>query len=99
CQFADPAYRLTSVVTVKAPADVSSAAVRTILLDEFNLEIAGGLGEYADRMWRIGVMGHSAQQANVMLLLVALEHALRRQGFQPAASGAAEAAEAVYTAA
>ena len=39
-----------------------------MLLEEFNLEIACGLGDYADRMWRIGIMGHSAQQANVMLL-------------------------------
>jgi alanine-glyoxylate transaminase / serine-glyoxylate transaminase / serine-pyruvate transaminase len=94
-QFAHPAHRLTSVVTVAAPPSVSSSAVRETLLDEFNLEIAAGLGDYADRMWRIGIMGHSAQQANVMLLLVALEHALRRQGFEPHTSGAA-AAEAVY---
>jgi alanine-glyoxylate transaminase / serine-glyoxylate transaminase / serine-pyruvate transaminase len=94
-QFAHPAHRLTSVVTVLAPTEVSSSAIREILLEEFNLEIAGGLGDYADRMWRIGVMGHSAQQANVMLLLVALEHALRRQGFEPKGSGAA-AAESVY---
>ena len=95
-QFVAPAHRLTSVVTVLAPPGVSSAAVREVLLEEFNLEISGGLGEYADRMWRIGVMGHSAQQANVMLLLVALEHALRRQGFAPPSNGAA-AAEAVYS--
>lgn len=94
-QFAHPAHRLTSVVTVLAPPEVSSSAVREMLLEEFNLEIAAGLGEYADRMWRIGVMGHSAQQANVMLLLMALEHALRRQGYEPPSSGAA-AAEAVY---
>jgi alanine-glyoxylate transaminase / serine-glyoxylate transaminase / serine-pyruvate transaminase len=82
------------VVTVLAPPEVSASAVRELLLDEFNLEISGGLGEYADRMWRIGIMGHSAQQANVMLLLIALEYALRRQGFEPG-SGAA-AADAVY---
>ena len=93
--FADPAYRLVPVTTVLAPERVSAAAVRAMLLEEFNLEIAGGLGEYADRMWRIGIMGHSAQQANVMLLLTALEHALRRQGYRPASSGAA-AAEDVY---
>lgn len=68
-----------------------------MLLYEFNMDIAGGLGEYADRMWRIGIMGHSAQQANVILLLVALEQALRRQGYAPVASGAS-AAEAVYAA-
>ena len=67
-----------------------------MLLDEFNLEIAGGLGDYADGMWRIGIMGHSARQANVMLLLAALEHALKRQGFSPHGSGTA-AAEALYS--
>jgi aspartate aminotransferase-like enzyme len=46
-------------------------------------------------MWRIGTMGHSAQQANVMLLLAALEHALTRQGWHAERSGTA-AAEAVY---
>jgi aspartate aminotransferase-like enzyme len=41
-------------------------------------------------------MGHSAQQANVMLLLAAFEHALVRQGFRPPAGSGATAAEAVY---
>jgi alanine-glyoxylate transaminase/serine-glyoxylate transaminase/serine-pyruvate transaminase len=93
--FADPAHRLTSVTTVLAPPGVSSFVVRAMLLAEFNLEISGGLGDYADRMWRIGIMGHSAQQANIMLLLAALEHALPRQGFSPPGSGTA-AAEAIY---
>jgi alanine-glyoxylate transaminase/serine-glyoxylate transaminase/serine-pyruvate transaminase len=95
--FADPAHRLVPVTTVLAPEEVSANAVREVLLEEFNLEISGGLGEYADRMWRIGTMGHSAQQANVMLALAALEHALARQGWRPAGSGTA-AAEAVYSA-
>lgn len=94
--FADPAYRLTSVTTVLAPPGVSASVVREQLLDEYNLEISGGLGDYADRMWRIGIMGHSAQQANVMLLLAALEQALIRQGFSPLGSGT-HAAEAIYT--
>ena len=96
--FADPAHRLTSVTTVLAPPGVSSSVVREMLLDEFNLEISGGLGDYGDRMWRIGIMGHSAQRANVILLLAALDHALRRQGFKktPPGSGIA-AAEAVYS--
>jgi alanine-glyoxylate transaminase/serine-glyoxylate transaminase/serine-pyruvate transaminase len=94
-QFADAAHRVPSVVTVLTPPDVSAAAVRNILLDEFNLEISCGLGDYADRMWRIGIMGHSAQKANVLLCLTALEQALRRIGFTPLASGPA-AAERVY---
>ncbi|MGI9145865.1 MAG: pyridoxal-phosphate-dependent aminotransferase family protein [Chloroflexota bacterium] len=94
--FADPAHRLTPVTTVLAPPGVSASIVREMLLDEFNLEISGGLGDYADRMWRIGIMGHSAQQANVMLLLAAFQHALVRQGFAPSASGTA-AAETIYS--
>ena len=93
--FADPAHRLTSVTTVLAPPGVSASVVREMLLDEFNLEISGGLGDYADRMWRIGIMGYSAQQGNVMLLLAALEHALKREGFTPPGSGTT-AAEQIY---
>ena len=77
--FADPAHRLTPVTTVLAPPEVSAAEVRAVLLCDFNIEIAGGLGEYVDRMWRIGVMGHSAQRSNVTLLLSALESALLRR--------------------
>jgi alanine-glyoxylate transaminase/serine-glyoxylate transaminase/serine-pyruvate transaminase len=93
--FADPAHRLSLVTTVLAPPGVSASVVRELLLDQFNLEISGGLGDYSDRMWRIGIMGHSAQQANVILLLAALEHALTHQGFTPQASGTA-AALAIY---
>jgi alanine-glyoxylate transaminase/serine-glyoxylate transaminase/serine-pyruvate transaminase len=94
--FADPSHQVASVTTVLSPPGVSAAAVRELLLDEFNLEIAGGLGDYADGMWRIGIMGHSAQRANVMLLLAALEHALKRQGFSAHGSGTA-AAETIYS--
>jgi alanine-glyoxylate transaminase/serine-glyoxylate transaminase/serine-pyruvate transaminase len=94
-QFADAGHRVSSVVTVLAPNGVSAAAVRNMLLDEFNLEISCGLGEYADRMWRIGIMGHSAQQANVMLCLVALERGLRSHGYSPQVSATA-AADAIY---
>lgn len=94
-QFADTAHRLPSVVTVLAPSAVSALEVRRELVDELNLEISCGLGEYADRMWRIGIMGHSAQQANVMLLLSGLERALCRRGLTPRGSATA-AADAVY---
>jgi alanine-glyoxylate transaminase / serine-glyoxylate transaminase / serine-pyruvate transaminase len=88
-QFATAACRVPSVVTVLAPSGVSALAVRKHLLDELNLEVSAGLGERADSMWRIGVMGHSAQRSNVMLLLAGLEQAL-------GASGAIAAAARVY---
>jgi alanine-glyoxylate transaminase/serine-glyoxylate transaminase/serine-pyruvate transaminase len=92
-QFACAGFRMPSVVTVVAPPGVSALAVRKQLLDALNLEISVGLGEHADDMWRIGVMGHSAQQSNVMLLLTGLELALRSQGCAPAASGTSAAAD------
>jgi alanine-glyoxylate transaminase/serine-glyoxylate transaminase/serine-pyruvate transaminase len=98
CQLAEPAFRVPSVTTALAPPGISAAAIRRVLLDEYNIEIAAGLGEYADRMWRIGIMGHSAQRANVLLVLAALERVLARAGFA-ATNGAALEADAVYTAA
>ena len=92
-QFACGGYRMPSVVTVVAPPEVSTQAVRTYLLDSLNLEISVGLGVFAERIWRIGVMGHSAQQANVMLVLTGLEQALRCQGYAPSGSGMAAAAQ------
>jgi alanine-glyoxylate transaminase / serine-glyoxylate transaminase / serine-pyruvate transaminase len=72
-QFAAPPHQLPSVVTVLAPEHVSALAVRKQLLDKLNVEISAGLGEYADSMWRIGIMGHSAQKANVTLVLAGLK--------------------------
>jgi alanine-glyoxylate transaminase / serine-glyoxylate transaminase / serine-pyruvate transaminase len=46
--------------------------VRATLLDRYGIEIGGGLGEFAGRVWRIGCMGHTARPRNVTLLLGAL---------------------------
>jgi alanine-glyoxylate transaminase/serine-glyoxylate transaminase/serine-pyruvate transaminase len=97
-QFADRGYRVPSVVTVGAPPGISALAVRRQLLDELNVEISVGLGDHADGMWRVGIMGHSAQRANILLVLDGLEHALRCHGFKCAGSGAA-AAQAIYASA
>ncbi len=93
-QFACEGYRMPSVLTALTPPGISSRSIRQHLLDTLNVEIAGGLGDYSDSMWRIGVMGYSAQRANMMLLLTGLEQALRAHGFAPKASGAAAAAAA-----
>ncbi len=95
--FADPAHRLVPVATALIPDGLADAATRAALLDDYNVEIGGGLGDFAGRMWRVGIMGHSAQRANVTLLLGALEAILRRQGHRPKAS-AVEAADAAYAA-
>ena len=95
--FAHAAHRLVPVVTALVPEGVSDAVTRNALLDQYSIEIAGGLGDYAGRMWRVGVMGHSATRSNVKLLLGALEGILRAQGYR--SGSAAAAADDVYAAA
>jgi alanine-glyoxylate transaminase/serine-glyoxylate transaminase/serine-pyruvate transaminase len=66
------------------------------LLERYSLEIGAGLGPYAGRIWRIGLMGHSANQRNVLLCLGALETVLAEMGVVTPGR-ALPAARAVYT--
>ena len=70
------AYRLPSLTTVYVPDGVDDAAVRGRLLRDYNIEIAGGLGIFKGKAWRIGLMGYSSQPQNVMMLLGALKEIL-----------------------
>ena len=73
-----PALRLPSLTTVRVPSGVDEAAVRQTLLGRYNIEIAGGLGELKGQVWRVGLMGYSAREENVLLLLAALGDILQR---------------------
>jgi alanine-glyoxylate transaminase/serine-glyoxylate transaminase/serine-pyruvate transaminase len=55
---------------------LDEAGVRTRLLTEYGIEIGGGLGPVAGKVWRIGCMGHTARIRNVTLLLAALDEIL-----------------------
>ena len=77
---AQEGHRLPSLNCVTVPAGLDEAAVRKALLAEFNIEIGGGLGPLAGKVWRVGLMGESSTQANVLAVLAALEQALRKQG-------------------
>jgi len=83
--------RLPQMSAILVPEGVNEAAVRRTLLSEFNLEIGAGLGPLAGKVWRFGLMGYSAQSANVMLCLSALGSVLSSQGL-PIKVGEAEAA-------
>ena len=72
----DAAYRLPQLNVVAAPAGVDEAAVRKQLLSEFNLEIGAGLGVFAGKVWRIGLMGYAARKENVQLCVSGLRHCL-----------------------
>jgi alanine-glyoxylate transaminase/serine-glyoxylate transaminase/serine-pyruvate transaminase len=71
-------HRLPSLTTVTIPEGVNGKDVQRRLLDEFNIEIAGGLGELGGKVWRIGMMGYNAKEENVMMLLSALKIALKK---------------------
>lgn len=87
------------LTTVAVPEGVDEAAVRRRLLGDYGIEIAGGLGEFRGKAWRIGLMGHSARGRNVTLVLAALGEALRRQGRRVPVEAALEAAADMLSAA
>jgi alanine-glyoxylate transaminase/serine-glyoxylate transaminase/serine-pyruvate transaminase len=96
---ANPADRLVTVTAVKIPAGADDRKVRNQLLDEFNIEIAGGIGPTKGQIWRIGLMGYSSQKQNVLLLLAALEKVLLDQGRRvPAGAGVAAAIQSYHQA-
>ena len=69
--------RLTTLTTPQLPPSIDDAGVRRRLLEEYNIEIAGGFGPLKGKVWRIGLMGFSSSRENVVLLLGALERILR----------------------
>jgi len=90
-----PPHRMLTVTAVKIPAGVDDRKVRGRLMEEFNIEIAGGLGELKGKIWRVGLMGASSTQNNVLLLLAALEKCLLEEGIKlPPGAGVAAAVQA-----
>jgi alanine-glyoxylate transaminase/serine-glyoxylate transaminase/serine-pyruvate transaminase len=90
----EPDYRLWSLNTVRIPEGVDDAKVRGQLLNEFQLEIGGGLGDLKGKVWRVGLMGESSRSKNILQFLLALESCLRSQGFKcTAGAGVGAAAE------
>ncbi|BCV24158.1 alanine--glyoxylate aminotransferase family protein [Gelria sp. Kuro-4] len=94
--FAQEGHRLPSLVTIRIPAGVEDAAVRRFLLDEYKIEIGGGLGPVKGQIWRVGLMGYNSNRRTITLLLTALAAALSAQGHKASAGAALEAADAVY---
>ncbi len=62
----------------------------------FGIEIGGGLGAFKGKVWRIGLMGYASRNANVLLLLTALEQILAEQGHRFDKGASIAAANEVY---
>ncbi|MBT8220172.1 MAG: alanine--glyoxylate aminotransferase family protein [Bacteroidia bacterium] len=69
----DQQYRLPMLNAVVIPHGVDDANVRSRLLNDYNIEIGGGLGKFAGKLWRIGLMGESSTPNHVHILLSALK--------------------------
>ena len=91
--LADPDYRLNPLTTVRIPEGIDDAQVRATLLNDYSIEIGGGLGEFRGKAWRIGLMGDSARDRNVLALLSALEQILNENGYEVAFGSSLAAAQ------
>lgn len=73
----EPEFRLPTLTTVRIPEGVDGKAVSRKLLQDYNIEIGGGLGELGGKVWRIGLMGYNSRRENAILLLEALDRVLK----------------------
>ena len=95
---AQDGHRLWMLNSVTIPDGVDDRGVRRQLLETHGIEIGAGLGAFAGKVWRIGLMGESSTQANVELVLDALESVLAAQGHACPRGAGVAAAQAVYAA-
>ena len=91
-----PEHSLATLNAVSIPDGVNDVEVRSRLLNEYGIEVGAGLGPFKGKAWRIGLMGTSSTQRNVMLFLAALESILAGQGVALATGQALAAAADAY---
>ncbi|HEX5441050.1 MAG TPA: alanine--glyoxylate aminotransferase family protein [Ktedonobacterales bacterium] len=95
--LAEPEHQLPMVAALRVPEGVSDVVgLRKALLDEDGIEIGGGLGDYASKVWRLGIMGYNAERRNILHVLSAFERLLPRFGHTLTAGAGVAAAEEVY---
>lgn len=88
-------HRLWNLMTPKVPEGISDMAVRKHLMDHYGIEILGGLGQLAGKVFRIGIMGVLATPKDTLYLLEKFEEALSAAGYKTKSSAVA-AAQAAY---
>ena len=93
--LAPPAHRLPQLTAVRIPEGLDDLRIRKRLLEEYGVEIGGGLGPLKGKAWRVGLMGCGATRRNVALALTALAGALSSEGWKARGDGAAAALRAL----
>ena len=89
-------HQLPMLNAVKIPDGVDDATIRGQLLNQFGIEIGGGLGPMKGKTWRIGLMGESSQTTHVLLFLAALDQCLLHAGYQLSPGAGVAAANDFY---
>ncbi|MYA70907.1 alanine--glyoxylate aminotransferase family protein [Candidatus Poribacteria bacterium] len=93
---AEQGYRAPMLTTLRIPDGIDDATIRKRLITDYGIEIGAGLGIFAGKAWRIGLMGESTNERNIMLVLNALEKLLIEFGHNTAPGTAVHAASQVY---
>ncbi len=97
--FTQEGHRLPQLNCVVIPDGIDDMTVRRRLLNDWGIEVGGGLGPVKGKAWRIGLMGHGSTPEAVRLVLGAIETCLRDLGAVKSEGAAVAAADAVYASA
>ncbi len=95
---AEEGYRAPMLTTLRIPDGIDDATIRGRLITDYGIEIGGGLGIFAGKAWRVGLMGDSSNERNVLLFLNALEKLLIEYGHGVKPGTAVQAASQAYAA-
>ncbi len=95
--FAKEGARTPTLNTISLYDGLDDGAIRKTLLNDFNIEIGGGLGPLAGKIWRVGMMGHGASQANVVYFLSALEVIFKKMGYNDKVGAGVSACANVFS--
>jgi (S)-ureidoglycine---glyoxylate transaminase len=96
--YGDKAHKMANVTGVVIPEGLDSETVRTLMREEFSIEIGSSFGPLNGKIWRIGAMGYNAKKPAVLTTLAALEAVLRGVGAKVRSGAGVDAARVVFEA-
>lgn len=94
--FGDEKNKLPVVTAIQIPDGINGDEIRSMMLEDFEVEIASSFGPLHGKIWRIGTMGYSCRKKNILHVLAALEASLVRKGFNVNKGESLQAALNVY---
>ena len=74
--------KMPTVIPILIPEGIDGEEVRDLLLEQFKIEIASSFGALKGKIWRVGNMGYSSRQTNVLHFLSAFETVLKKVGYE-----------------